>query len=65
MKKKRIVIYAHDVSLLTGKSLRQAQRLLKDIHFVLGKAMHQPVTVKEFAHYMGLDLLEVEQVIGG
>jgi len=64
MKKKRIVIYAQDVSLLTGKSIRQAQRLLKDIHFILGKQLHQPVTIKEFADYMGMDTEEIEGIIG-
>ncbi|MEH6306171.1 hypothetical protein RYH73_10990 [Olivibacter sp. CPCC 100613] len=65
MKPKRIVIYAQDVSNLTGKSIRQAQRLLKDIRFVLGKEIHQPVTVKEFADYMGIEVEEVEQGVGG
>jgi hypothetical protein len=61
--KKRLVIYASDVSLITGKSIRQAQRLLKDIHFVLGKRPHQPITIKEFADYMGMEMKEVEQAI--
>lgn len=64
VKNKRIVIYAQDVSLLTGKSIRQAQRLLKDIHFILGKAVHQPVSIKEFADYMGMGVEEIERIIG-
>lgn len=64
MRTKRIVIYPSDVSNITGKSIRQAQRLLKDIHFVLGKQTHQPITVKEFADYMGMEVKEVEEAIG-
>lgn len=64
MKKKRLIILPHDVSIITGKSTRQAQRLLKDIHFLLDKLPHQPVSVVEFATYMGLEVEEVEQVIG-
>jgi hypothetical protein len=64
MKKKRLIILPHDVSIITGKSIRASQRLLKDIHFVLGKLPHQPVSVPEFADYMGLEAEEVERVVG-
>jgi len=63
MKKKRLIIMPHDVSIITGKSIRQAQRLLKDIHFALGKLPHQPVSIQEFADYMGLKVEEVERVV--
>ncbi len=64
MKKKRLIILPHDVSVITGKSERSSQRLLKDIHCALGKQSHQPVSVVEFADYMGLDVEEVRQMIG-
>lgn len=64
MKKKRLIILPHDVSIITGKSIRASQRLLKDIHFVLGKLPHQPVSILEFADYMGLEVEEVERVVG-
>ncbi|MFC7526115.1 hypothetical protein ACFQRK_19275 [Parapedobacter sp. GCM10030251] len=64
MKKQRLIILPHDVSMVTGKSIRASQRLLKDIHFALGKLPHQPVSVREFADYMGLKAEEVERVIG-
>lgn len=62
MKKQRLVIYASDISLITGKSHRQALRLLKVIHDALGKQKHQPVTIREFAAYMGLEIAEVERL---
>lgn len=62
--KKRLIILPHDVSIITGKGIRQAQRLLKIIHAALGKMPHQPVSIKEFADYMGLDVRDVERVIG-
>ncbi|MFB2120794.1 hypothetical protein [Parapedobacter sp. 2B3] len=64
MKKKRLIILPHDVSIITGKSNRQAQRLLKVVHCALGKLPHQPVSVVEFADYMGLDVEEVKRVVG-
>ncbi len=64
MKKKRLIIQSPDVCIITGKSKRQAQRLLQTIRDALGKAPHQPVSVKEFAAYMALDLEEVERVVG-
>ncbi|WP_028295896.1 hypothetical protein [Olivibacter sitiensis] len=63
MKKQRLIIYASDISLITGKSHRQALRLLKDIHFVLGKQKHQPVTIREFAEYMGLEVEELMKAL--
>jgi len=64
MKKKRLIILPHDVSIITGKSKRQAQRLLKHIHVALAKEPHQPVSVVEFADYMGLDVEEVRTMVG-
>ena len=52
----RLCIYAKDISNITGKGQRYAQRLLKNIRFVLNKSEHQFVTVKEFAEYTGIDL---------
>ncbi len=63
-KPKRLIIQPHDVCVIMGKSKRQAQRLLQTIRDALGKAPHQPVSVKEFAEYMALDLEDVEGVVG-
>ena len=63
MKKKRLVILPQDICIITGKSIRASQRLLKDIHFALGKLPHQPVSITEFADYMGLEVEEVERVV--
>lgn len=64
MKKKRLIILPHDVSIITGKSNRTSQRLLQHVHCALGKQPHQPVSVAEFAEYMGLDVEEVRRVLG-
>lgn len=56
MKKNRVCIYPKDISLLTGKSLRHAQRMLNDIRFVLCKQKHQFVTIEEFAVYSGINI---------
>ncbi|POY36262.1 hypothetical protein C3K47_10935 [Solitalea longa] len=55
MKTKRLCIYPKDVSMLTGKSERQAIRLLNKIRELLNKQKHQAVTIEEFAKYLGLD----------
>jgi len=52
---KRICIYAKDVSIITGRGQRYAQRLLKDIRFALNKHDHQYITFKEFADYTGIE----------
>ncbi|KQS31734.1 hypothetical protein [Pedobacter sp. Leaf194] len=52
----RLCIYPKDISAVTGKGQRYAQRLLKNIRFALKKEEHQFVTIKEFADYTGIDL---------
>lgn len=51
----RIAIYPKDVALITGKSLKSANRLTSKIRADLGKEPHQILTVSEFCKYMGLD----------
>ncbi len=62
-KTKRLIILPHDVCAITGKSKRQAQRLLQTIRDAHGKAPHQAVSVKEFAAYLGLDPDDVEPLL--
>lgn len=57
--KKRIIILTRDICILTGFSLRKAQRLVQDMRDHLNKEKHQRVTVKEFATYMGIDPEEI------
>lgn len=53
---KRLCIYAKDVSIITGRGQRYAQRLLQSIKISLKKDKHQFVTIQEFADYTGIDL---------
>jgi len=53
--KKRIFILTRDICILTGFSLRKAQRLIQDLRSHFKKQKHQRVTIKEFAEYMGID----------
>lgn len=52
---KRLCIYPADVHLITGKSMRQAQMLLRKIRRELHKLKHQAISIDEFCEYMGLD----------
>lgn len=64
MKPKRLIILPHDVSRITGKGIRQSQRVLQVIRDAHGKAPHQAVSIREFAEYIGLEVEEVEKVVG-
>ncbi|GAB1449416.1 hypothetical protein MASR2M44_24440 [Bacteroidota bacterium] len=50
----RKVVCAKDVMILTGKSLRTAYRILKDIRVSYNKAKHQVVTTRELTEYLGI-----------
>lgn len=60
--KSRLFIYAKDISLVTGRGPRYAQRILRNIRYVLKKGKHQLVTLQEFATYIGTEVSLVEQV---
>lgn len=45
---KRIVIYAKDVSLLTGRSYRQSLKMLNIVRNKLGKEKKDFITFEEF-----------------
>jgi hypothetical protein len=61
MKKQRICIYPKDVSLVLGKSIPQARRILNLIKEVYEKKEHQYVSIQEFASYTGLDEEEIRK----
>ncbi|MDM8175897.1 MULTISPECIES: hypothetical protein [Olivibacter] len=65
MNQHRLYIYPKDVTIITGKGIRHAQRLLRTVHVALGKRPHQPVTFPEFARYMGLDEQAVREACIG
>ncbi|MBB1149756.1 MULTISPECIES: hypothetical protein [unclassified Myroides] len=58
-KRGRIIIYAHDVMLITGLSYRTALRILIQVRRQFQKPSGALVTCKEFCSYMHLDENEV------
>lgn len=54
-------IYPKDIMPIIRKSKSTASRLLQLIKDTLGKAKHQPVTLQEFADYMGFNAKDIEQ----
>ncbi len=59
----RLIIYPKDVTIITGKTERQARYLLDKIKSSLQKEKHQAVSIDEFSTYMGLQLEKVQQLI--
>lgn len=59
MKNTKLVINPHEISIILGVSIRQAQRRRQLILKELGKENHQSVTYEEFAEYSGIPLEEV------
>jgi hypothetical protein len=51
----RLFVVPNDVCKITGKKLRYAQQLLKDLRESLKKQRHQPITKKELADYLGIN----------
>lgn len=59
---KRVCIYAKDVSILTGKSIRHAQKLLRTIKDAMNKREEQYVTIADFAEYTGIDIELIQKI---
>ena len=53
---KRVCIYPKDVSMLTGKSLRSSQKMLKNLRLILKKRKEQYITIEEFADHTGINI---------
>lgn len=51
----RLYILPGDVCKLTGKKIRYAQQLLKNLRTLLNKKKHQLITKKELADYLDID----------
>lgn len=60
---KRICIYPKDVQVITGRSLRYCQELIKDLKVLLQKEKHQTVTIKEFCDYMDFPFEDINNMI--
>lgn len=50
----RVIIYAKDVEMLTGKKYRTACKLLQDLRKAMGKSKQHFVTITEFCSYTGI-----------
>ncbi|WP_197429063.1 hypothetical protein [Phnomibacter ginsenosidimutans] len=61
----RVVIYAKDIQLITGKKERSARRLLEAVRRHYGKRRNALVTVREFCMYTGLAEEDVRGVLVG
>lgn len=63
----RVVIYAKDIQLITGKKERSARRLLEAVRRHYGKRRNALVTVREFCAYTGLqeEDVRVAMLVGG
>lgn len=59
---KRVCIYPKDVSILTGKSLAQAQRVLRNLRLILSKHKDQYITFEEYADYFGIDVSLIRKI---
>lgn len=59
---KRVCVYPKDVSVLTGKSIRNAQKMLQDLRFLLKKNKNQFITITEFAAYSGIEIAIIEKL---
>lgn len=56
---RRLVIQTQDVQALMAVSAGYAIRIIRDIKEAVGKDKHQPVSIREFATYVGLDYEDV------
>jgi DNA-directed RNA polymerase specialized sigma subunit len=63
MLKHRIVIYAKDIELITGKSERSAHTLLNKIKREKGKTKEQVITITELCQYLGISEETVLQLL--
>lgn len=60
---RRLVIQTQDIEALLAVSAGYARKIIRDIKKSLGKDKSKPVTIREFADYMGLEYQDVFQEI--
>lgn len=60
---KRCVIYPKDIQIITGRSERYCNALIKKIKIFYGKDDHQFITQEEFSDFSGIPLEQVTQYI--
>lgn len=51
----RVCVHTSDVIVITGRTLRYAQNLLRNLRIILNKGKNQFITKWELASYLGID----------
>lgn len=59
----RIVIYAKDIQLITGKGERAARHMMHKIKVSLNKSNESIVTIDEFCIYAGIEKEDILHLI--
>ncbi|WBL43027.1 hypothetical protein PBT90_20080 [Algoriphagus halophytocola] len=59
----RIVIYAQDIMIFTGRSKSYAYNVLNRIRKSVGKGKHSLITFQEFADFHGIHVNELTDII--
>ena len=55
----RIIIYAQDIMIFTGRSRSYAYKILKEVKKAVGKSKHNLVTIQEFADFHSIPVEEL------
>ena len=61
--RKRLVIYAKDIAMITGRSRRAAQEIMKKIRIFYGKEKNALVTVREFCEFTNMNEQLVQEFL--
>lgn len=56
---RRLVIQTPDVEALLNVSAGRAREIIREIKKTVGKDKHQPVSIREFSDYIGLEYEDV------
>jgi hypothetical protein len=59
----RITIEASDIALITGKSLRTARRMMREMRRIYQKESYQYITAEEFSVYSGIPVDQVYEYL--
>ncbi|WPR73739.1 hypothetical protein [Algoriphagus sp. NG3] len=59
----RIVIYAQDIMIFTGRSRSYAYNVLNRVRKKLGKGKHSLITFQEFADFHGIPVNELTDIL--
>lgn len=59
----RIIIYAQDVMIFTGRSKSYAYNMLNRVRKSVGKGKHSLITFQEFADFHGIHVNELTDIL--